>query len=317
MDLLLKNAIESIQIGIEDYRNGTPQRLLSAVRNIHAGVLLLFKEALRRRSPPDSNDVLVKERQVPRTKTHGDILFVGIGKRTAKVYQITERFEALGISTDWDRYHRIADIRNDVEHWYSTKSQSSLREVVASAFYIIREFLVRELNGDPALLLGKECWQTMLDVSEVYEKERSDCDIALATVKWGSETLAQGVREIPCTDCGATLHKPQNPSVSIEDMVLFCTVCGTTQNTATFVPVAIEVALERQTYLAVKDGGTAPYGICPECYLNTYVVDENRCAQCGHSFEPICVRCENAIPSSEFQSAPYCGYCDHVMSKDD
>jgi hypothetical protein len=48
---LLANAIESIQVGVEDYQAATRPRLLSAVRNIHAGVVLLFKEALRRRSP--------------------------------------------------------------------------------------------------------------------------------------------------------------------------------------------------------------------------------------------------------------------------
>ena len=49
--LHLANAIESIQVGIEDWQTGTHPRLLSAVRNIHAGILLLFKEALLRQSP--------------------------------------------------------------------------------------------------------------------------------------------------------------------------------------------------------------------------------------------------------------------------
>ncbi|PYU23337.1 MAG: hypothetical protein DMG30_11925 [Acidobacteria bacterium] len=49
---VLTNAIESIQVGVEDYQLGTRPRLLSAVRNIHAGILLLFKEALREVSPP-------------------------------------------------------------------------------------------------------------------------------------------------------------------------------------------------------------------------------------------------------------------------
>jgi len=48
---LLTNAVESIQIGVEDYQAGSPPRLLSAVRNIQAGILLLYKEALRRESP--------------------------------------------------------------------------------------------------------------------------------------------------------------------------------------------------------------------------------------------------------------------------
>jgi hypothetical protein len=37
---LLTNAVASINVGVEDYKTGVPERLLSAVRNIHAGVLL-------------------------------------------------------------------------------------------------------------------------------------------------------------------------------------------------------------------------------------------------------------------------------------
>src|SRR5882672_11423174 len=62
---LLTNAIESIQVGVEDYQSGTRPRLLSAVRNIHAGILLLFKEALRRESPKDTNDALMMARIIP------------------------------------------------------------------------------------------------------------------------------------------------------------------------------------------------------------------------------------------------------------
>jgi hypothetical protein len=48
---LLTNAVSSIDGGFEDYQTGTPERLLSAVRNIHADVLLLYKGSLCRKSP--------------------------------------------------------------------------------------------------------------------------------------------------------------------------------------------------------------------------------------------------------------------------
>jgi len=52
---LLTNAIESIWVEVEDFREGDRAHFLSAVRNIHSGVLLLFKEELRRRSHDGSN----------------------------------------------------------------------------------------------------------------------------------------------------------------------------------------------------------------------------------------------------------------------
>jgi hypothetical protein len=100
---LLTNAIESIRAGVEDYEQGSHGRLLAAVRSIHAGILLLYKEALRRLSPAGSNEALVKARVLPRRNAQGDVEFVGNGRKTADVQQIRERFAALGIATDWAR----------------------------------------------------------------------------------------------------------------------------------------------------------------------------------------------------------------------
>jgi hypothetical protein len=48
MNTLFDNAIQSIQLGIEDYEHNDPMRALSAVRNFYAGTLLLAKEVLVR-----------------------------------------------------------------------------------------------------------------------------------------------------------------------------------------------------------------------------------------------------------------------------
>ena len=71
---LLTNAVESIQVGVEDWQLGTRARLLSAVRNIDAGILLLFKEALVRASPDHSNEALIKARVLPKTEGGGHLI---------------------------------------------------------------------------------------------------------------------------------------------------------------------------------------------------------------------------------------------------
>ena len=48
---LLQNAIDSIQVGVEDYLMEDDRRYLSAVRNICAGILLLYN--------PHSADVII------------------------------------------------------------------------------------------------------------------------------------------------------------------------------------------------------------------------------------------------------------------
>jgi len=51
MNSLFKNAIESIQLGVEDFEANDPRRALSAVRNFYPGTLLLAKEVLVRKAP--------------------------------------------------------------------------------------------------------------------------------------------------------------------------------------------------------------------------------------------------------------------------
>jgi len=77
MSDLLKNAVASIQLGVEDFqRNDDLRRLLSAIRNFHAGVLLLCKEVLRRLSPPDSNEVHIKAKQAAIKTKSGEIVWI-------------------------------------------------------------------------------------------------------------------------------------------------------------------------------------------------------------------------------------------------
>jgi len=95
---LLKNAVETIQIGLEDYKNDDPRRSLSAIRNVSSSILLLFKEKLRRLSPLDSDEVLIKSNAEPiidpKTKS---LAFIGEGSKIVDVQQIKQRFTSLGI----------------------------------------------------------------------------------------------------------------------------------------------------------------------------------------------------------------------------
>lgn len=59
MSKLFNNAVESIVVGIEDYRQNSRPRALSAVRNFYTGTLLLAKEILVRKVPgADPDEIL-------------------------------------------------------------------------------------------------------------------------------------------------------------------------------------------------------------------------------------------------------------------
>lgn len=119
---IIDNAANSIRLGLEDFKSEDDDRLLSAARNLHAGILLLYKEKLRRLSPEDSNEVLLKKDVIPVFDADGAIKFVGTGKKTVDIQQIKERFKSLSISVDWTRFDEVTNIRNDIEHYYTTAS---------------------------------------------------------------------------------------------------------------------------------------------------------------------------------------------------
>src|ERR1700735_1321659 len=223
---LLKNAIGSIKIGVEDSESNEHDRLLSAVRNIHAGILLLYKEKLRRLSPSSTNEALIKADIFPTKDQNGAVVFVGRGKRTVDVQQIKARFKSLGIATDWQRFHRISEVRNDFEHYYATVSEAALRGLISDAFVLIRDFIRGELGDDPRALLGEETWQELLSESEVFEKERKVCQESLESIDWKSEALSAGVLRLECESCGAALLQAEPASTQYENVELVCRACG-------------------------------------------------------------------------------------------
>ena len=59
MNNLFENAVQSLQLGIEDSQSNDPKRALSAVRHFYSGTLLLAKEILIREAPlADPDDIL-------------------------------------------------------------------------------------------------------------------------------------------------------------------------------------------------------------------------------------------------------------------
>lgn len=312
---LLTNAIESIRVGVEDYKAGTRPRLLSAVRNIHSGILLMYKEVLRRLSPRDSDDALIMSKIVPVLDKNKKVKFVGAGKKTVDVQEIRERFSALGIKTNWTRLERISSVRNDLEHRHPQMDQKALAGLISDSFLIIRDFVTDELEDNPRDLLGEDTWQTMLEVADVYEKEKGESTRLIETAKWNSAALERGVADLTCDECGSDLLKPQD--VSSNEIILECISCGSTQGPDEYAARAIKLALSGEAYSAAKDGGESPYAFCPNCGQEAYVMDEDQCAACGESVERECARCGESILAEELDSSPFCGYCAHMMSKDD
>lgn len=151
---ILQNALDSIALGVEDYENSDPRRIISCTRNLFAGILLLFKHKLSLLSPPDSDEVLTKQQILPTLDSVTGLQWQGKGKKTVDVQQIRERFDSLGVMVDWKRVDQINKYRNDIEHYFSTLSQDAVRSLITDSFIVIRDFIRDQLNQDLLTLLG-------------------------------------------------------------------------------------------------------------------------------------------------------------------
>lgn len=313
---LLTNAIDSIQTGVADSRSKQHARLLSSVRNIHAGILLLYKEALRRLSPVGSEEVLIKQKIVPKRDARGRVTFVGEGRKTVDVQQIrgSRDLGSRRIGSDWSGW-AVSETTSSTTT--PKLPRQLLQSVIADAFVLIRDFLAKQLGEDPRALLGERTWQTMLEDSEVHEREREECAGLLNDVEWCSEALGSGVVELGCEECGSPLLRPDPTTGPFAEIELECRACGAREEAESFVPRAIASSLGYEMYLSHTDGNETPYVRCPECAAEAYVTEEQRCALCEHEADHRCAMCSGLIPPEELTSSPLCGWCDHMMSKDD
>ncbi|MCK9384211.1 MAG: hypothetical protein M0Q15_06250 [Nevskia sp.] len=179
---ILKNAIDSIAVGLEDYSSPDQRRVISCTRNVFAGILLLFKHKLSLLSLPGSDEALIKQRVLPVLDASARVEWKGKGSKTVDVQGIRERFESLIIDVDWKRIEKINSFRNDIEHYFSNLKHEAIRSLISDSFVIINDFIRKHLNEDPKELLGDAAWAVLIEVNEVYEKEKAEC-LAKKTIR--------------------------------------------------------------------------------------------------------------------------------------
>lgn len=319
MNTIFTNAVQSIQIGVEDYQSSDSRRVLSAIRNITAGVLLLFKERLRELSPPDSQEVLIKQRVRPELDAKGNLVFMGNGKNTVDVQQIKERFLSLKIETDWKRFENINLIRNNIEHYCTSESTDRLKEIIADSFIIIRNFVTNQLGYEPLDLLGEPTWAVFLNVTDVYQHELAECKKAIGCIDWESDVMSKMADHLRCQKCESALVKPINPKADSNYSLEFsCSSCGNVSGIDEMAESALCESFDYDLHSAIKDGDSSPIGTCPECGRETFVLAEDLCAACGESLSfHACDICGDALGPEDQDFGGLCSYHYSQGMKDD
>ena len=313
---ILQNAIDSIQIGVEDFASTDPRRSVSAIRNIAAGTLLLFKEKLCRLSPKHDPELLIKKDIEPAKDAGGSLIFKGKGKKTVDIFQIQERFNSLNVAVDWKRLEEITKLRNEIEHYYASKAPDAVREVVAKSFLLIRDFVVTELEENPQELFGDDCWGSLMETSEVYAAEEAACQASISKINWQYATVEDSLAHLRCPHCPSALIEAVNQDDIYPNIELKCKSCGNEFCFNDVVEQCVEDLLSGDAYRQVKDGGEPPYGRCPSCGKETFVLEEECCVACESELDyTSCSACEEPLTLDEQGLDGMCSYCRYKFDK--
>lgn len=276
---LYENAIESIEVGVEDYESPDPGRAASAVRNFFAGVLLLLKEKLRLESPSDSGGALIYSKIVFK-KTSKGVMFFGSGKNTVDVQQVIERFNNLCLSLNHAPLKRLQEIRNDVEHGDASKhSEQKMQEAIANTFALVTQVLIEHLGKKPAQEFREHIWNVMLNESNNYALIENQCMESFDRLTDVHPIPLAILRKMECDECGSSLIKMKTEGYL--DGEIECCSCGRTSAIEDIMPALISSKLAGQIYEAYNDGSDPPIATCETCLRETWYVLDDTCLLCG------------------------------------
>jgi hypothetical protein len=276
---LLKNAVESIKVGVEDYEQGSAARLASAVRNLYAGVLLLLKEKLRRLSPPGTNDALIYQRIEFRRARDGIISIHGRGTKTVDFQEIVDRYTQLGLTLDKTTLERLQKIRNHVEHHSVPEGGDEIREAVAATFAIVRDVVEDHLEDVPATLLGEETWNAMLEEADLFEEQLDRCVASLKRMRQVPLPVQPILDEPECPRCSSALIEALDEEYNL-DTRFKCLACGTSISTKDLVLPRLSSLHGGSSYDAIVDGDEPPLTSCDACHERSYDTKDDVCLLC-------------------------------------
>lgn len=319
---ILNNAVAAIQIGVDDFRSQDPRRILSAIRNVYAGVLLLAKAHLARLSPAGSNEALIKARVRLVKDADGRLSVNGVGRKTVDVQQIKERFADLGITFDWKPLDTIHDIRNNIEHYYIEGSHEQLRAAMHDAQVLVHRLVVGVLHEEPSQLLGQECWDVLLQESEIFEAAAQACSATLREVDWTTERAVTASENLICPACGVNMLVRQlgNPTRVQVDLQLGCDACGGKFDFQDCLAQTLNNEYFAAAHFGALDGEEPPVQRCPECRGDTYVIEDQQCAFCEFSMpeDTACHVCHQPLSLEDYEDfGTLCSYHANQLAKDD
>ena len=323
--LLWKNTHDSLLLGVEDFALGEkdPKRYLSSVRNIFAGILLLFKCRILADDPTGT-----------RLSSKGICFFddatgalLNKIQGTLNVKEIKAYFDnnSISIELDHDYFNNIYRYRNDIEHAFDqTKIDVSVvKEYVAQSFLLVRSFSAKDLNIPFGMLFLGKYAELVTTIADAFVGEKTECETTFARLPWTDDKQKDVYLNYCCEKCGSNLIDAESNGDLLEFSSFRCKNCGHTWSFNELCK-CVSADLGRENYIALKDGDVPPIAYCPSCSHETYYTTENICLYCGEQGPFRCSACDNEIPSEElsvYEDTKMCSWCVHsyeqFMEEDD
>lgn len=323
-DLILKNAIDSISMGLEDFQlsEKDERRITSCTRNILSGILLLFKYKLAILSPKDSDEVLIKKEILPILDEGGKIVFRGSGRKTVDVHGIKNRFKSLGIQVSWNELDEVIKYRNEIEHYYTVINIDSAKTMVSESFIIIKGFIENELKLKPESLFNSETWLYFANTKQVHNELKKECNSKLEKLDYYSIDVLNAIKECKCENCGSDLISAADEcdeEYEGYNAYYICKACNRQYNYEEIIELYLDEYMEHAHEL-IKDGEESNITYCPSCGKMSYLYNEELCLLCGESIDNRCVSCGQILSPDEIGFNEYCSCCLYnreQMMKDD
>lgn len=335
VEKLYENAIISIQLGIEDFNlsqipsedGGNPNRALSSVRNLYAGLLLLFKFKITTCVDSDKlayeliynppRDIL------PHPDGNGGVIWRPddkFQKTTIDLPKIEERFKSFAINVNWDAVNKIRECRNHLEHLHPKNTLGEVAGFVADLFPVLTDFITNELQEVPKTVLGP-AWEIMLQHTQFFIKQYNSC-----IDSWAYAGVPKGMQEFllecSCPECGSKLLAASAENIDAGETVsdndekfkFKCIACGEVD----LITPLLLAAFESEFFYWSPDGDEPTYEQCFSCGHDTFVISEQSCRWCEFELDyKFCKVCDNFLNQDDQDNGGYCGYCNHRMFKDD
>ena len=329
---IFRNAIASIQLGVEDYllavekRPTNNKRLISATRNLFSGVLLLFKSLLAEESA-GSDYSLLKAKLLPR-KDGDKIIWLGSGKKTVEYEKIKENLRSINAQADFDGLARLHGYRNDIEHYYDANEYqfAAIESFLADAFEVVSGFFIQELGLSKIQMeevITPDIFKVLVESAAVINNAKKRQSDGFSTMTW-YEGAREALSEACCPKCGTSVLLPEGSKdgMAADESYFKCRGCGEVFSYEEIVSSYAEKANDNATNVPPGDIIPPPiFFTCEECGANTFSFPDKRCINCGHKDDLRCRFCDNDIGEWEYdfylENKYRCSHCVYVLEKDD